>query len=526
MRAAHLLALSAFGIAQPAFDLLSKNPDFFVVEGFHAVDVVLYGLAVLLVPPAILVALELAAEIVRPRLVSIVHPLFVGMLVFIFVGRGTQALPPFAKAVVGLVFACLYASWRPVQSFVSVSALASLVFLGLFLANAPIAKLSVTDAPAAAIPEGGPRPPVVLVIFDEFPVSSLMTTNSRIDASRYPSFAALAASATWYRNATAVHDHTSWAVPAILTGQRPRRDQLPLLADHPQNLFTLLGGSYRIHGFESVTRLCPARLCRNSGKPLDTRVRTLASYVGSTAFYGQLRTDDVRPWRDPPAQVARFLAAVHPGGDRELYVLHLLLPHAPWRYLPSGRSYRGFQAPQGVTRDVWRNDTRLVDRRYREHLLQVGYVDRVLGRIVRRLRATGLWNRSLLVVAADHGCSFLPGDHERTVNLANIGDIAPVPLFVKTPWERAGRIDDRSARTIDIVPTIADVLGDTMPWKIDGRSLLRADRPYPSTVVIGRPDGRLVKASWRLAEAGRARTIARRARIVKGLDRLRAALAR
>jgi arylsulfatase A-like enzyme len=179
-----------------------------------------------------------------------------------------------------------------------------------------------------------------------------------------------------------------------------------------------------------------------------------------------------------------------------------------------------------VTRDVWKNDERLVDRRYREHLLQVGYVDRVLGQIVRRLRATGLWDESLFVVTADHGCSFLPGDHERTVNRSNVGDIAPVPLFVKTPRERAGRVDDRSARTIDVVPTIAAVLGVRIPWRIDGSSLLRADRPYPSTVVIARPNGRLVKASWRRVEAGRARTIARRARIVEGLDRLRAALGR
>jgi Sulfatase len=246
--------------------------------------------------------------------------------------------------------------------------------------------------------------------------------------------------------------------------------------------------------------------------------------VGSTALYGQLRTDDVRPWRDPPAQVARFLAGVHASREPQLYVLHVLLPHAPWRYLPSGRSYRGFQAPQGVTRDVWKNDARLVDRRYREHLLQVGYVDRVLGRIVRRLRVTGLWNRSLFVVAADHGCSFLPGDHERTATLANIGDIAPVPLFVKTPRERAGRIDDRSARTIDVVPTIAAVLGIRIPWKIDGRSLVGVDRPYPSRVIVARSDGRTVEAPWRLVEAGRARTIAHRARLVEGLDRLQAEL--
>jgi hypothetical protein len=46
-----------------------------------------------------------------------------------------------------------------------------------------------------------------------------------------------------------------------------------------------------------------------------------------------------------------------------------------------------------------------------------------------------------------------------------------VPLFVKYPGQRRGRIDARDAQTIDIVPTIADVLGVKVPWRLDGASL-------------------------------------------------------
>jgi arylsulfatase A-like enzyme len=148
----------------------------------------------------------------------------------------------------------------------------------------------------------------------------------------------------------------------------------------------------------------------------------------------------------------------------------------------------------------------------------------VLGQIIRRLRAAGLWNRSLFVVTADHGVSFLPGEHERTVNLTNIGDIAPVPLFVKTPGERTGHVDDRSAQTIDVVPTIADVLGIPVPWRVDGTSLLRPGRPYPSRIAVASHEGGVVEASWRRIENGRARTIAHRAQVVKELARLQAAL--
>ena len=53
----------------------------------------------------------------------------------------------------------------------------------------------------------GPARPktIVMVVFDELPLTSLMGPGERIDASRYPAFGRLARDATWYRRATAVH---------------------------------------------------------------------------------------------------------------------------------------------------------------------------------------------------------------------------------------------------------------------------------------------------------------------------------
>jgi hypothetical protein len=51
-------------------------------------------------------------------------------------------------------------------------------------------------------------------------------------------------------------------------------------------------------------------------------------------------------------------------------------------------------------------------------------------------------------------------------------EIAFVPLFVKAPGQTEGEIVDEHARTIDIVPTLADLLGIDVPWETDGRSLV------------------------------------------------------
>ena len=55
-------------------------------------------------------------------------------------------------------------------------------------------------------------------------------------------------------------------MPALFTGRLPPDagsddPLLPLLDDHPQNLFTLFGASHDVHAHESVTQLCPSTLC-------------------------------------------------------------------------------------------------------------------------------------------------------------------------------------------------------------------------------------------------------------------------
>jgi hypothetical protein len=512
VRFAHLFALSAFGVAQPVFSLLSNKPYYLAIERFTATEVVLYSLALLLVVPLILLAAETLVDLVQPRVAGFLHRFFMGLLVALVVAHALHDLPDNYTAVAALVaallFARLYLTWAPARLFLTFCSLAAVFFLAVFLVRAPLRELAPVEGQAAVVNVAS-QTPVVLVIFDELPESSLMTKHRGIDALWYPNFAALARSSTWYRNATTVHDYTFWAVPAILTGRRPRREQLPVFADHHENLFTLLGGSYRVHAFEPVTQLCPVALCAQTRKPFTSQMRNLRSHLhrffrtGSFLF-GRFPTGS--SWAHPPREVARFTRALRPSRQRELYVLHIVLPHQPWRYLPSGRTLRTpTLGPGGRT---WPRDLRPVVRGYEAHLLQVGYVDRVLGRIVARLRATKLWNRSLFIVTADHGVSFKAGEHDRTVDSGNISDIAPIPLFVKLPGQHDAVVDDRSARTIDILPTIADVLGIHVPWSLDGRSLQLPDRPYSSEIVVGSITGNVVNVPWSVVAAGRDRTIA------------------
>ena len=100
-----------------------------------------------------------------------------------------------------------------------------------------------------------------MILLDEFPLRSLLDARGRIDRRVYPNFAALADQSTWYRNATGVSGYTPWALPAMLTGNYPAEARAPSWAAYPDNLFTLLGRSYEVRAYETISQLCPPRLC-------------------------------------------------------------------------------------------------------------------------------------------------------------------------------------------------------------------------------------------------------------------------
>jgi hypothetical protein len=535
VRALHLCALSAFAVAQPLFDLLGDTPEFFVVRGSTTLDIVAFALGVLLVPPLVLFALETLGGLLHPKLGEALHLLFVGALVGLIALQALKRLADLSTATsfvlavaLGAAVAALYA-WRPsLRTFATVLAPAPVVFLTLFLLDSPLDKLSLeSEAQANELIEVRSQTPVVVLVLDELPTVSLMDERRRIDPERFPNFAALAADSTWFRNATTVHEHTTEAVPAILTGREPEHGRLPLLSDHPDNLFTFLGGSYRMHVFEPVTQLCPSDLCPRHRDSFPARMSALGQDVGvvyghvvlpdgltrrlpsvteTWQNFGKAHAEDqfaAKPlavrnaedidravgrqlWSDVRFQFERYVDSIEPSPRPTLFFLHALLPHSPWRFLPSGRQYGDSLGIDGLANDRWGKDEWLVEQGWQRHLLQAAFVDRLLGELTHRLKETGLYDRSLIVVVADHGVSFRPGDRRRGITPSNIGDIAPVPLLVKRPNQNESAAVDRAVTTIDILPTIAEVLGQDLPFETDGRSLFDSQNDRDEILILQR----------------------------------------
>ena len=104
---------------------------------------------------------------------------------------------------------------------------------------------------------------------------------------------------------------------------------------------------------------------------------------------------------------------------------------------------------------------------------EIAYMDAALGRLLAGLRSLGVYDRSLIAVAADHGEAF--GEHgEQSHGLFLYDDTLHVPLLIKLPGKNAGeaRVAVRVG-LVDLAPTILEGLGIAPPAAMQGASLLR-----------------------------------------------------
>ncbi|HZD03096.1 MAG TPA: sulfatase-like hydrolase/transferase [Actinomycetes bacterium] len=508
-RLLELLALTGFVITQPLLDLTGRAPDFFLLHGLGRGGILLLVVVIAMLSPLLLWAAgEIAGLLTRGRLRGLSHLAMVtGLLVLLALETGKQLLPlrgkrlALAALLAGALAGLVYHRWSGLKLWLRYLAPAPLVFVLLFATTSPASNLILPERQAApsAVPAltspARPLPPVVLIFLDEFPLKSLLDSHGQVDERVYPSFAEVAAHSTWYRNATGIGGWTPFALPSMLTGRYPDKSMLGATPDvkvFPDNLFTLFGHYYNLKAFETIAQLCPVGRCGQAGSssglravvedtarlykqitwPLgDPPTGPKARKQGPTAYFANLKQSQL-------ARVDDFLRSIGAHDPQpSLYFLHLLLPHAPWKYLPDGRTYNPSSLGTPVKPgSVWPTPVQQLNQK--RHLLQLAYTDRVIGRIMDRLKEQGLYDRSLVVLTADHGEGFTPGDRNRALGPRNAADLMWVPLFIKAPHQSSGRVDDRNWEHVDLLPTIADIAGLGIPWKVDGFSQVGAPRRF------------------------------------------------
>jgi uncharacterized protein len=222
---------------------------------------------------------------------------------------------------------------------------------------------------------------------------------------------------------------------------------------------------------------------------------------GLSFYYG-----DLRAFLPRQAEVAKVSAPSLPASDRAM-VDSLLLDldrrdparpsfdlltfdatHWPYddpdRYRSSGPAqraepvYRALRSPDAVR-----------EARMRYHN-SVRFIDAQIGRLLERMEAKGMLERTVVIVTGDHGEEFL--ERGQLAHSSGINDFQDrIPLWMRFPTVVSPPEQQGLTSNLDIVPTLLDYLGvESDILRTQGRSLLRpgAGRPLLMVAEHGSPE--------------------------------------
>lgn len=181
-------------------------------------------------------------------------------------------------------------------------------------------------------------------------------------------------------------------------------------------------------------------------------------------------------------------------GERPLLLfVHLFDAHAPYdppADLAARLKVDGLPADAGtlgaveeVRQLVRRGDgsaKRRVEELERLYLAGVSSADRAVGRLIEGLDAAGVLDDAVFILTADHGETFDRPDELFDHGATVFDDTVHTPLIVRLPggWGGGARIHT-VVSSVDVVPTVLDLVGQPTPERLDGDSLVDLLRGDP-----------------------------------------------
>jgi len=174
--------------------------------------------------------------------------------------------------------------------------------------------------------------------------------------------------------------------------------------------------------------------------------------------------------------------------ERTLVYFHELNPHSPYMMTVEGeiveRSPHQFEPKQAGNEALLRE----LREQYQE---QIVFTDKEVGRLVARLKELGWYDKSLFILVGDHGVSYTSEKPGRFLHDgADPDQVLRIPLFIKLPSQKQGVVSDADVQHVDILPTVAALLGLEVPWPHAGRSAFAGNPAPRKKVVYDHMDGR------------------------------------
>jgi phosphoglycerol transferase MdoB-like AlkP superfamily enzyme len=128
--------------------------------------------------------------------------------------------------------------------------------------------------------------------------------------------------------------------------------------------------------------------------------------------------------------------------------------HAPYKAIPMARRPLQFDPAQEKTFSGM-------------YVGSISYTDKAIGEFVDSLKTSGLWDKSIIVIYGDHSALLDKGVNAGDSKVADtiLGrpysdiDRQRIPLIVHLPGQTKAEVSEKPVGQVDIMPTIADLVG-------------------------------------------------------------------
>ncbi|MDO8755668.1 MAG: sulfatase, partial [Anaerolineales bacterium] len=201
------------------------------------------------------------------------------------------------------------------------------------------------------------------------------------------------------------------------------------------------------------------------------QIKTAPKYPNGlpSNFYTYFRIEDLM------IGIAKSLERLEKTNPPFFAYYHLLPPHAP--YQPR-RDFLGLYRQDGLvpTRkpehplaEARQTDERLIRIRltYDQYVTNL---DHEFGIFVEGLEASGILEKSYLIVTSDHGEIFERGEQGHGTPLM-YEPVTRIPLLVRAPGQRSRVNVDALTSNVDLLPTLLSLAGQPIPDGLEGRIL-------------------------------------------------------
>lgn len=299
---------------------------------------------------------------------------------------------------------------------------------------------------SSAIPAKHTHPNIVLLIADDCRMRDLGCYGNEF--SRTPNIDRIASEGLMFNRffqATAMSSPTR---QCLLTGLYPIRN-----------------GAYPNHAFiREGVRTLPSYL-KDCGYRVATQGKRHYAPIAQYPFEYQDSLSVDTPTLNPD-RVESFLKDVSKSGEPFFLYLCSTDPHSPWT-----RGNQNLFNPDKIQLPENLVNTPETRRQYCNYLAEINFLDRHVGQIDELLKKYGLSENTVFIFTSEQGYSFPFAKWTCYDEGLQTGFIVRWPGVTE-----AGSRTDCMFEYVDVMPTLVDIAGGTVPAGLDGRSFLKTLR--------------------------------------------------